>query len=155
MWRQPDAADLGAGGGARRADGAAAPQEGEILLERPATELEATTRMGLTAISAAAFKGHNRIVAMLLERGADPNAANIENQTAIMFASLAGRDTAVQMLLDAGADPESQASAGDSALSIARAQGADHVVEILEGRPGKYPSDAPVPLELQDAALGP
>ncbi|WP_425615465.1 ankyrin repeat domain-containing protein [Anatilimnocola sp. NA78] len=102
------------------------------LLGKGEIELEARNRMGLTAVSAAAFKGHDEALRMLIARGAKVDAANSTNQTAIMFAALAGRTTTVQLLKSAGANVERQDELGNTAASLAEAQGAEEVVELLK-----------------------
>jgi len=102
------------------------------LLTHRAIDLEARNRMGLTAVSAAAFKGHDEALSMLIARGAKVDAANSTNQTAIMFAALAGRTTTVQLLKSAGAKVQRQDELGNTAASLAKAQGAEEVVEILK-----------------------
>lgn len=101
------------------------------LLTHPEIDLEARNRMGLTAIAAAAFKGHKRPLQALLNHGANVNAANGTNQTAIMFAALAGKTECVSMLLAAGADPSHRDHLGNTATSLATTQGAEEVMQVL------------------------
>lgn len=104
----------------------------QLLIKHPQIKLEAHGRMGLTAVSAAAFKGHNDILESLLSAGANPNATNLSQQTAIMFASLTGKSEAVKLLLKYGAQRDAQDKQGNSALTLAKEQGSNDVVTILE-----------------------
>ncbi|MFO0906423.1 MAG: ankyrin repeat domain-containing protein [Pirellulales bacterium] len=106
----------------------------ERLLAAPAIDIEARNRMGLTAVSGAAFKGNERALRRLIDAGADVNAGNSMQQTALMFASLTGRSRTVQMLLDAGARRDRIDAMGRSPASLAADQGADDVVRLLENR---------------------
>ena len=52
----------------------------------------------------AAFKGHLEVLRLLLEAGADKNAANANGATALMAAALKGHLEVVRLLLEAEAD---------------------------------------------------
>lgn len=103
----------------------------ETLLAHPETDLEAATRMGLTALSAAAVKGHVRCLEALLQAGAEVNASNSLGQTALMFASKGGKTSAVNLLLRAGADKTLADSQGKTAAHFARNQGARDILDTL------------------------
>ncbi|QDT95920.1 ankyrin repeat domain-containing protein [Gimesia aquarii] len=118
------------------------------LLTHQEIEIEARNRMGLTAVSAAAFKGHDVALRQLLDAGASPTAANTVNQSAIMFAALAGRTSTVQILRDAGASDSRTDDFGNSADSLARSQGTPETMSHVSSSSPEYQSDAPVPLEL-------
>lgn len=104
----------------------------ELILARPKVEVDARNQMGLTALAAAAFKGHVGIAKALVQHKADVNAANPSGQTALMFAALTGRTAVVEYLLSAGATATAADRAGNTPLSLARTQGADEVVAVLE-----------------------
>lgn len=103
----------------------------EKLLVQPNIDVEARNRMGLTAVAAAAFKGHERPLHMLIAAGADVNSSNGMNQTVLMFASLSGRTKVVEILMASGADRDRSDKLGNTAVSVARTQGADDVVRVL------------------------
>ena len=88
--------------------------------------------MGLTALTAAAFKGHVDIAKALLRAGADVNAANRIGQASLMFAALSGKLAIVDQLLVAGANPDAKDAKGNTAMSLARTQEAEEVVARLE-----------------------
>ena len=102
-----------------------------LILKQPTVEVDARNKMGLTALAAAAFKGHVGIAEMLVGAKADVNAANGTKQTALMFAALSGRTKMVAYLLKAGADASIADKSGNTALSLAKTQGADDVVKLL------------------------
>jgi ankyrin repeat protein len=102
------------------------------LLSHREIDLEARNRMGLTAVAAAAFKGHNESLRLLLAAGALVDSPNRMNQTAIMFAALAGRTETVRLLRAEGARIDRQDQLGNSPASLARTQGAEGVLDALE-----------------------
>jgi hypothetical protein len=106
-----------------------------LILKQPGVAVDARNAMGLTALAAAAFKGHVGIARKLVAAKADVNAASSSGQTALMFAALTGRTAVVEYLLSAGADPRAADRAGSTALSLARSQGADAVARLLEAAP--------------------
>ncbi len=109
------------------------PKAVALILKQPKVAVDARNGMGLTALAAAAFKGHADIAAKLLAAKADPNAANGSRQTALMFAALAGKVEVAKLLLAAGADPKATDAKGNTPLSLAKGQGAADVVKLLDG----------------------
>lgn len=76
--------------------------------------------LGQTALFVASVLGHEEIVDILIEHGANINKTNIKlNQTALMIASLCGYTQIVKKLLQAKADPNLEDSQGRTALSAA------------------------------------
>ena len=65
-----------------------------------------------TGLIHAAIEGHDEIVRMLLDRGADINYRNIENNTALIAAAKGGNVGVVQVLVEEKANLESQDYAG-------------------------------------------
>ena len=59
---------------------------------------------GRTALHWASRDGHERMVQMLLDAGADVNAGSEKGVSALQWASASGHQGVIQMLLDAGAD---------------------------------------------------
>jgi hypothetical protein len=76
-----------------------------------------------TALAYAAYKGHERIVRYLLERGARVNAdaenGTIYVNTPLMMASIQGHQSTALMLLKAGADPMVRVVGGYTARELA------------------------------------
>ena len=69
-----------------------------------------------TPLITAACNRHASILRLLLERGANPNAASSTKQTALMFVAVKGEVGMAKLLLDRGADPNARDSYGNFAL---------------------------------------
>ena len=108
------------------------PEVVALILKQPGVKIEASNKMGLTALSAAAFKGDVAIAKLLVKHKADANAANESGQTPLMFAALTGRTEMVKYLLEAGADPAAMDKSKNTAASLARGQGAKELAESIE-----------------------
>ncbi|VTS07478.1 ankyrin repeat domain-containing protein [Tuwongella immobilis] len=104
----------------------------EWLLKQPGIEIDRRNRMGLTALTAATFKGEVGIAKQLLAAKADVNLANGTGQTALMFAALAGRTEMVKLLLDSGAQAGARDRLGNTPLTLAQSQGATEIVALLQ-----------------------
>jgi uncharacterized protein len=86
---------------------------------------------GDTLIMLAAYHGHPRTVAALLERGADPDRPNDRGQTPLAGAVFKGEREVIEALLDGGADP----TAGTpSAVDTARMFGSADLITLFESR---------------------
>lgn len=81
---------------------------------------------------AAAEAGRLEAAKLLLDRGADINARNLNGQTALMHASFNGYPEMVQLLLEKGADVNATAESGATAWDHASSVGQVRIVEILE-----------------------
>ncbi|KAL2046066.1 hypothetical protein N7G274_001513 [Stereocaulon virgatum] len=84
-----------------------------------------------TLLQAASSGGHNFIVQMLLEKGADVNAQGGLYGNALQAASYKGHDQLVQMLLEKGADVNAQGGRYGNALQAASCEGHNQVVQML------------------------
>ena len=84
-----------------------------------------------TTLHAASLGGHEKIVTMLLDKGADVNAQGGYYGNALQAASSRGHDQVVQMLLDKGADVNAQGGYYGNALQAASSRGHDQVVQML------------------------
>jgi ankyrin repeat protein len=80
----------------------------------------------------AAEKGYHEIVKLLVDHGADVNAADRHQETALMMASSWGYDKVVQTLTRGGAAYELPNKHGWTALTFAEDFGHAEVVKILE-----------------------
>eukprot|EP00741_Cyanophora_paradoxa_P019947 tig00021179_g19252.t1 len=74
------------------------------LVERFGAEVDARTSAGLTALMIAAQENLLGMVAMLIERGADPRAARKNGTTVLMQGSVSGSGAIVRALVEAGAE---------------------------------------------------
>lgn len=86
------------------------------------------------ALQAASIRGHEKVVQMLLDRGADINAQGGTYSNALQAASYRGHKKVVQMLLDRGADINAQDGFSDNALVAASYRGHEEIVQILLDR---------------------
>ena len=81
------------------------------------------------ALTAASSKGHEKVVQILIDAGADVNAVGPDG-TALWEASVYGYEKVVQILINAGADVNAVGPIG-TALQAASAHGYEKVVQIL------------------------
>ena len=84
-----------------------------------------------TALHMAADFGHVECVALLLEAGADKDAADENGQTALHAAAWNGHSEVVKLLLEAGADKDLADFYWRTALHLAAAHGHSEVVKLL------------------------
>lgn len=91
-----------------------------VLAVLPAC-LEATTRDGDRMVSLAVRAGHEPVLRVLLQHGADPTwpEARAPRGSALHEAARAGRRDLVQLLLDHGADPSAHVEASGNAVFAA------------------------------------
>ena len=108
------------------------PKVVAVILKQPKVDVEAKNKLGLTAMAAAAFKGHADVIGQLVETKADVNAANETGQTPLMFAVQSGKVKAVEAVLKAGAKAHAKDKEGNTALSLAKKQKADEIVKVLD-----------------------
>ena len=83
------------------------------------------------ALHAAAERGYDKVVQMLLDAGADLKLQGKGCGNALQLASRGGHEKVVQMLLDAGADPKFQDKGYGNALQAAVDRGYIKVVQML------------------------
>ena len=117
------------------------------LLVANGADVKARSRFGNTALILAARKpGNSRTVKLLLDRGADPNAANVLGATALMAAAAAADADSVRTLLDRGADVNAKPNmdvsgftwgGGRTALMWAAFQGNESLARLLLERRAK------------------
>ncbi|KAF7446386.1 ankyrin repeat domain containing protein [Pyrenophora tritici-repentis] len=82
-------------------------------------------------MQAASYRGHEQVVKMLLDAGADINAQGGNHGNALQAASLRGHKQVVKMLLDKGVDINAQSGNHGNALQAASEGGHKQVVKML------------------------
>ena len=89
------------------------------------------SRYGATALQAASQTGEEKIVRLLLKRGAKVNLQDKEGSTALMAAAYNGRDEIIKILLEAGAEVNQKSLADETALSLAREERQEDIIRLL------------------------
>jgi ankyrin repeat protein len=84
-----------------------------------------------TALQAAAFFGHEKIVEILIASGANVESQGGEYGTALVAAAYRGHEKIVEILIASGANVESQGGEYGTALIAAAYRGHEKIVEIL------------------------
>ncbi|CAM9820487.1 unnamed protein product [Pylaiella littoralis] len=121
------------------------PKLVKALLAAGATagvEVDAASDEGVTALIAAAIKGHSEIVEMLLEAKCDQDAADKDGTNALMAAASNGHLESATLLVKAGAALDKQNSDGHSALMFAY-NGRAQVASLMD-KYAEYLDDADV-----------
>ncbi len=83
------------------------------------------------ALQAASYRGHEKVMQMLLDKGADVKAQGGRYGNALQAASYGGHEKVMQMLLDKGADVNAQGGHFGNALQVASYGGHEKVVQML------------------------
>jgi len=109
-------------------------------------DINARNRHGMTALMKAAFFGHEPVVRVLLEHGADPNLMRNDSFTALALAAFFGHGDTVKTLIEHGATTEVVTRAGASARTWAIARTFDEVARCLETHAPKPVRATPTPV---------
>jgi ankyrin repeat protein len=92
-----------------------------------------------TSLHVAANAGHDKIVELLLEKGALIDQTNALGWNALHFAACEGKHGIIELLLDKGADARHVTNAGLTALDYARDKwGVDDSIRLLEAAIGEH-----------------
>jgi hypothetical protein len=103
------------------------------LLATPGTNPDAFSPDGYTALQLASFFGREDVVALLLERGADPNlvSANVARTCALHGAAAARHLPVIRLLLAGGADVDIRQGNGQTPLDAALKHGDEELEGLL------------------------
>lgn len=120
-------------------------------LESGRVDVDVTTTDGDTPLMLASLAGHEKVIRILLEAGADAKLANNAGETPLILASKYGFNAVAVDLIEAGADVNAQDESGRSAwtwaswgeneplMSLLKASGADR-----SGKADPFDDGAPV-----------
>jgi hypothetical protein len=101
-----------------------------LLLEQCDSEAQVTKGV-INALQAISVEGHEAVVKLLLDRGANANAQGGHFSNALYEASVEGHEAVVKLLLDRGANANAQGGHFSNALYEASARGHEAVVKLL------------------------
>lgn len=105
------------------------------LLANDNSLIEARDKDGSTPLHCAVWKGHQQVVALLLEAGADVNAQNENDHwgtTPLHAAAHANQASIAQLLIDSGADVNATDREGRTPMFHTTFHKARAVVKMLE-----------------------
>ncbi|KAF8402592.1 hypothetical protein HHK36_010680 [Tetracentron sinense] len=105
----------------------------ELLLKEGASA-KYRDQYGLTALHAAAIKGHKEAVSMLVEHGIDLECQDGEGHTPLHLAVEGGSIETVQVLINSGANVNAKSKRDATPLYMARAMGYDDISQFLLNR---------------------
>ena len=107
---------------------------------------ERATRGGETPLMRAAARGHEDVVRVLLDAGADACARRADGFTPLILAVFFGHEAVVRLLVERGADPSARTGLGTTAARWAEARGFASMAEVLReaeaSRPRAVVADA-------------
>lgn len=83
------------------------------------------------ALTVAVYKGHEGIVQLLLENGANANVKEIDGEPVLIIAARKGHTEVVRLLLASGADIEAKDTHGETAMMLAAMKNHERVVGLL------------------------
>lgn len=83
------------------------------------------------ALHCAAFKGHTAIVSLLLQAGANPNVADMQEFYPIHLAAAGGHSAEIELLVANGSDLEHKTNKGGTAVHVAAASDFPDAVKAL------------------------
>jgi len=108
----------------------------EALIEAGAnpnsiTEDEYFLPAGTTAMHEAIAEGNEKVLSLMLQNGADPNALDGGERVPLLLAAGIEDSSIIKLLVEYGADLESRSKDGLSALHVAALEGSSEVCEFL------------------------
>ncbi|MED6221639.1 hypothetical protein PIB30_056739 [Stylosanthes scabra] len=115
----------------------------ETLLKRGGGVVSYRDQYGLTALHAAAFKGHKDVVLVLSEAGMELECQDEEGHVPLHMAVEGGDIETVRVLVDKGVNVNVMNKRGATPLYMARVWGYDDICELLSSM-GALPSSHPI-----------
>ena len=103
----------------------------ELLLAQPNLEVNAQGFSGMSALTWYVWRGNERNVQTLLERGANPNLSDADGDTPLHGAAQRGNVKLLEMLLTSGANPNAKNKVGGTALMWAAVAGQQEAARVL------------------------
>jgi ankyrin repeat protein len=103
----------------------------KLLLHTMKIHIDARDTNGLTLLSLAAKMGHEAVVQLLLNRGAEKETKDSYGQTPLWRAAENGHKAVVQLLLSRGAEKDTKDNYGRTPLWLAARKGHKDVVQLL------------------------
>ena len=94
-------------------------------------DVDAISKDGYTALLSALSLGHENVIGLLLQNGANINIANDKNQTALHFSARGGNTKTIELLLQNKADTNLKDDNGNTALHHAVEYGHADAVKLL------------------------
>ena len=87
--------------------------------------------LGGTPLYYAAMNGHKNVVKLLLNKGADPNKANMGGESPLLYAAQNRHIDVAKLLIEGGADPNKTSECGKTPLFHAAKNEYKEMVEVL------------------------
>ncbi|CAI7621152.1 unnamed protein product, partial [Penicillium pancosmium] len=106
-------------------------REVEFLLSLGGKDINSADSTGTYPVISASMNGYEKVVQLLLEKGAEVNAQGGVYGNALQAASHEGHDKIVQLLLKEGAEINAQGGEYGNALQAASLEGHDKIVQLL------------------------
>ena len=94
---------------------------------------------GETPLMRAAARGHDDVVRVLLDAGAEANARRADGFTPLILAVFFGHEAVVRLLVERGADANARTSLGTTAARWAEARGFASMAEVLRAAEASGP----------------
>jgi ankyrin repeat protein len=111
--------------------GDAADASHELLAAGADVNARSNNALAVQPLHSATAGGHDDVVAVLVDAGADVNAVQVHGWTPLHGAAKTGSLVSVERLLAAGADPAARNDDGTAAIDLARTGGHDAIVARL------------------------